>query len=41
MCVCVCITESLHCTPEINTMLQINYTPMKKILFERQILFKP
>lgn len=29
MCVCVCVTESLHCTPEINAMLQINYTSIK------------
>ena len=25
---CICITESLCCTPEINTTLLINYTPI-------------
>ena len=25
-CVGVCVTESLFCTPETNTILQINYT---------------
>ena len=26
----ICITESLCCTPETNTTLQINYTSIKK-----------
>ena len=26
---CICITESLCCTPEINTTLLINYTPIR------------
>ena len=26
---CICITDSLCCTPETNTTLQINYTPIK------------
>ena len=26
----ICITESLCCTPETNTTLLINYTPIKK-----------
>ena len=26
---CICITESLSCTPETNTTLLINYTPYK------------
>ena len=25
---CICITESLCCTPEINAILVINYTPI-------------
>ena len=28
--VCVCITESLYWTAEINTTLQINYSSLKK-----------
>ena len=28
MSVCLCITESYCCTPEINTTLLINYTPI-------------
>ena len=28
--VCICITESLRCTAEINTTLSINYTLIKK-----------
>ena len=28
---CVCITESLCCTPETKTTLLINYTPKRKI----------
>ena len=33
MCVCVYIymAESLCCTPETNTTLSINYTPIKKL----------
>ena len=27
---CICIAESLCCTPEANTKLKINYTPIKK-----------
>ena len=27
----ICIIESLCCTPEINTILEINYTSKKKI----------
>ena len=27
--ICVCITDSLCCTSETNTALQINYTPIK------------
>ena len=27
--ICICITDSLCCTPETNTTLQINYTPKK------------
>ena len=26
----VCTTDSLHCTPETNTTLYINYSPKKK-----------
>jgi len=26
----ICKTESLYCTPETNTILQINYTAIKK-----------
>ena len=29
---CICITESLCCTPETNTIWLINYTPIKKKL---------
>ena len=29
---CLCITESLRCIPETNTILQINYTSMKNQL---------
>ena len=29
MDVCVCITNSLWCTPETNTKSQVNYTPIK------------
>ena len=28
----VCITESLCCTAEINTILQMNYTSIKKLM---------
>ena len=28
ICICVCITDSLFCTPETNTTLLINYTPI-------------
>ena len=30
ICVYICITESLCCTPETNTTLQINYTSIKE-----------
>ena len=30
MNICTCITESFCCTPETNTTLFINYTPIKK-----------
>ena len=26
---CICITDSLCCTPETNTTLSINYIPVK------------
>ena len=26
----ICTTDSLHCTPETNTTLYINYSPKKK-----------
>ena len=29
--ICVCITDSLCCTPETNTTLQINYTAIKNL----------
>ena len=29
MAVCICITESLFCTPETNTTLEINCTPIE------------
>ena len=32
MGICICITESLCCTPEIDTTLYINYTPIKNVL---------
>ena len=28
--VCICITESLCCVAEINTILKVNYTSIKK-----------
>ena len=28
---CICITDSLGCTPETNTTLSISYTPIKKV----------
>ena len=31
--ICICITDSLCCTPETNRILQINYTPIKKVFF--------
>ena len=30
--VCICVTESLSCTAEINTTLCINYTSVKRML---------
>ena len=27
---CICITESVCCTPEINTTLLMNYAPIKQ-----------
>ena len=35
MNICICIAESLCCTPEINTTLQINCTPIK--MFKKEI----
>ena len=26
---CICMAESLHCSPEINTTLLIGYTPIQ------------
>ena len=31
--ICICITDSLCCTPETNTTLKINYTPIKRKKF--------
>ena len=39
MSVCLCITESYCCTPEINTTLLINYTPIH-IFNEKKIKLK-
>ena len=33
----ICTTESLGCTPETNTTLQINYTSKKKKRFKKQL----
>jgi len=33
ICIYIYITESLCCTPEINTTLEINYTLVKTLLF--------
>ena len=30
--VCICVTESLSCTAEMNTTLCINYTSVKRML---------
>ena len=32
----MCITESLCCTPEINTRFQINYTPVQNKTLKRE-----
>ena len=29
MDICICITDSFCCTPETNTTLSVNYTPIK------------
>ena len=39
MCVCVCVTESLCCTPETNTTLQINCTSMENNFFKKRMKF--
>ena len=31
VCVCVCVTESLCCTLETNTNLQVNYASIKVV----------
>ena len=36
VCVCVCIIESLCCVAEICTMLQINYTLIKRFTKKRK-----
>ena len=35
---CICITESLCCTPETNTTLLINYVPIWNIMFKKYVL---
>ena len=36
----VCITESLCCTPETNTTLLINYTPIENKNLQKTLLSK-
>ena len=36
--ICVCITESLHCTAEINTTLLINYTSIQFFFLNGRVL---
>ena len=38
MNICVCITESLCCTPEMNTTLYTNYTPIKSKLMKSLVM---
>ena len=40
MKICICITESLCCTPEMNTTLEINCTPIKVKLKKRKNYFR-
>ena len=35
-CICICIAESLHCSPETITTLLIGYTPTQNKKFKKK-----
>ena len=37
---CICMTESLHCSPETATTLLIFYTPIQNVFGVKKIKFK-